>query len=165
MSLEVNRINFKMSLTGTLIGDNGARQEIAFVYDKTFSDGSGASQANSFRKVTGGSVAAGTPVSVDMAGWTDAQGATVNPADIKLFIINITAVSAAGATLLISAGASNHLTTMFPDASKGFTARGLGPQVISSPEEGFDVTAGTGDLLLLTATGGTFTYDLYAVCG
>jgi hypothetical protein len=165
MPTEVSRIVFKLALQGTLIGSSGARQDINFSYEKVFSDGSGANQANNFRKIAGGTLAAAATLSVDMSGWTDFQGTAVAPANIKLLILHVTAVSAAGGTLLLSAGASNHLATMFPDASKGFYARGEGVHVIEAAEEGYNVTAGTGDLLLLTAATADFTFDLYAVTG
>lgn len=154
-----------VQLNGTLIGSNGARQNLDVNHSEVYSDGSGASQAGNCWVTKGGSVAAAGTASIDCSGWTDFTGTARAPTNIKAIIIEVTAVDVAGGTLLVSAGAANHLATMFPDASKGFYMRGKGIFVLSSPEEGWAVTAGTGDLLLLTAATASFTYNLHLLVG
>ncbi len=154
-----------VALTGTLIGSNGARQTLGVDHQEVYSDGSGANQAGNCWVTKGGSVAAAETASIDCSGWTDFTGTARAPTNIKAIIIEITAVTVAGGNLLVSAGAANHLATMFPDASKGLNMKGKGIFVLTSPEEGYAVTAGTGDLLLLSATTATFTYNLHLLVG
>lgn len=154
-----------VSLLGTLIGSNGARQNLDVNHSEVYSDGSGANQAGNCWVTKGGTVAAAGTASIDTSGWTDFTGTARAPTNIKAIILEVTAVDVAGGTLLVSAGAANHLATMFPDASKGFYMRGPGIFVLTAPSEGFAVTAGTGDLLLLTAATASFTYNLHILVG
>ncbi len=154
-----------VQLMGTLVGSNGARQTLDVNHQETYSDGSGANQAGNCWVTKGGSVAAAGTASIDCAGWTDFTGTARTPTNIKAIIIEVTAVDVAGGTLAVTAGASNHLASMFPDASKGLNMKGKGIFVLTSPEEGYAVTAGTGDLLLLSATTASFTYNLHLLVG
>jgi hypothetical protein len=165
MPVDVNRFMLGLMLQGSLIGSNGARQDVSLDQRYNFTDGYGANQAGNCWVVKSGTVAAAGTASIDASGWTDFSGTAVAPTNVKAFIVVVTSVTVAGGTLLVSAGAANHLATMFPDASKGAYIRGKGFLALASPEEGYAVTAGTGDLLLLTAATATFTYDLYMLVG
>lgn len=165
MAVDVSSLSFSLDLMGALVDSAvGARQDLAVAIRQTFTDGSGANQAGNARVVKSGAVAASGTASIDMAGWSDFRGNTVNPTNIKLLVIVVTAVSASGGNLAVTGGASNNLTC-FTGTSQGVKIFGKGCFVLGSWEEGMTVTAGTGDLALLTATGADFTYDLYAVVG
>jgi hypothetical protein len=103
------------------------------------------------------SVAAGAPITYDLAGsLTAMDGTTLTFTKVLGMAIKH---STGSGTLQIGAG-SNPLLNWVIATGDGVQIGPLGTFLIDSPSNGYTVTAATGDTLTLTSSSGTITGDL-----
>lgn len=133
---------------------------------KTISDslanGTGLDQADQFYMVSG-TVAAGTPVDIDLAGsLSNAFGSTVTFARLKGIVIQ-NKTTTAGAILQVGAG-SNPITSPWLASGDGVNVGPDGVFMLWNPSAaGYAVTATSADILRLTSASGTISYELYLI--
>lgn len=133
---------------------------------KTISDslanGTGLDQADQMY-MTSGTVAAGTPVDLDLSGSvTNAFGTTVAFARLKGIIIH-NKTTTAGAILEVGAG-SNPITSLWLASGDGVKVGPDGMLALWNPSAaGYAVTATTADILRLVSASGTISYEIYLI--
>lgn len=135
---------------------------IVFTETLDLASGTGSSQIDRVWSDTG-SVASGTPVTVDLAGsLTAADGTTITFVEIVgLYIKNKSTTTAQNITV---GGGSNPWITHLGASGDAVVVGPSGMLLLTSPIDGYAVTATTGDILTLTSSSGTISYDL-VVCG
>jgi hypothetical protein len=109
-------------------------------------------------------IAASSTENLDLAGvLVSPHGATLTLATVKA--IYVLAAAANTNNVVIGGAASNTFTGPFADATDKIAVRPGGIWVISAPETGWTVTAGTGDILLVanSGAGSGVTYDIIIV--
>jgi len=126
-----------------------------------FSDGTGANQIQQVFSDTR-TLSASATENIDLAGGlTNAFGVAITFTKIKAIVIR----AAAGNTNNVQVGgaASNGFTAPFVDATDKLSIKPGGVVVLAAPDaNGFAVTAGTGNILLVANSAGStgVTYDI-----
>lgn len=155
MAETVLGLTVRVTVVGSIVGDNGVRLPIDFTYEKMLTDGTGTNQiGNVFYKKARS--LNNTNETIDLDGTTDFQGAstsTFNAVKLLLFTNNSTT---AGDDLTIGGG---DFVGPFADASDKIKVGPGGLALIISPVDGYAITATTGDGLLM-ATDYNGTYDI-----
>ena len=125
------------------------------IKSKIFTNGTGTDQVNSrfhdTRTVTG------APENLDLAGGiTDSFGVVITFTTVKLLFIHNKATTTANTLSIEGSFVNNGIVTASEDLV-------LGPDGIlflTSPMDGYTVTAGTGDILTVDPGANTITYDI-----
>lgn len=110
--------------------------------------------SNKQDKIASGStsVAAGVPVSLDLAGGlTDVDGDAITFADVTRLYVEYES----GTGTLVIGGGSNDVSTLWLATGDGCSIGPGGAFLWESPENGAAVTAGTADLLRFVSGSGT----------
>lgn len=105
-------------------------------------------------------VANGAPDTWDLAGTltSELSGATITFAEVTLIWIRNRSTTT-GQNLEIGAG-SNPFITWLKATGDAIIVPPGGVFLLTSPIDGFATVAGTGDVLTITSTSGTITYDI-----
>ena len=155
MAETVNGLQIRVSIVGSIAGDNGTRLPIDISYEKFLTDGTGSNQiGNVYYKDN--RALNNTNETIDLDGTTDFQGAstsTFNSVKLMFFRNNSTT---SGDDLTIGGG---DFVGPFADASDKNIIGADGIMLIVNPIAGYAITASTGDGLLV-ATDYNGTYDV-----
>jgi hypothetical protein len=155
MAETVNNLTIRVTITGSVAGDNGVRQPIDETYEKVFTDGTGTNQIGNVLWKDNRSLAA-TNETHDLDGMTDFQGASTSTFNNIKFMFFRNNSSTSAEVLTVGGG---DFSTPFNAAADKVK---IGPQgifLLVSPIDGYGITASTGDGLLV-AHSGTSTYDM-----
>jgi len=124
-----------------------------------FTNGTGDGKAQGVHTISG-SISASANSDLDLSGsLTNALGASVAATKIKALMIRNKATTT-GYTLRVGGSASNPVSTIMGGTNPYLIIAPKGWVVLNNPFDGYGVTAGTADILRLTASGGDVTYDL-----
>ncbi len=131
------------------------------VYTFALATGVGINQADQIWTDTR-TVATGTADSIDLKGTlTDHLGVAFTPAKLKMIIV----IPAAGNTTILTVGGDTNGVPIFSDKTDSIPLAAGGALLIGRRDlAAIPVTAGTGDILLITnAAGASATYDIILV--
>lgn len=160
MAETVQGLRVQVTISGTIIGDNGAKQVVHWSYDKTFSDGAGADQVQKAYRSSNQQInATSTDFDLGTGGLKDFQGDDLNYGGLKIFAAK--EKSGAG-TLTLKPGATNPMTTMQGGTSPTLVAGAGGMILVINPSAaGWALTDGTADRVALQTSGNSFV-DVFA---
>jgi hypothetical protein len=155
MADTVNNLTIRVTITGSVAGDNGVRQPIDITYEKVFTDGTGTNQIGNVYYKDNRPLNA-TNETLDLDGLTDFQGVSTSTwNNVKwMFFQNNSTTTAE--VLTIGGG---DFSTPFNAAADKVKIGPAGIFLLVSPIDGYGITASTGDGLLVAHSGNS-TYDV-----
>lgn len=125
----------------------------------SYTDGTGDGKALGYY-ATSGTITSGSNLDIDLSGvLTNAFGASVVMAKIKAILIRNKATTTAY-NLLMGGSATNPVSTILGGTTPSLKIGPKGMALLNNPLDGHVVTAGTADILRLTASGGNIDYEL-----
>lgn len=150
-------VEIKVDLLETITRDLGSKSIQHFKkIAQAFTDGTGDDQ---LKKVYSDSQAATASVTYDLAGGlTDGDGSAITFTTIKLIVIAAAAANAVNVE--VGANASNDFATIFGNATDKLIIPPGGTLLLMAPDDGYAVTAGTGDILKVAAASSTAAWDI-----
>ncbi len=151
----INGLTVQVRIFGSVLGSDGVRQIVDRSYEKSFTDGTGTNQCGAIWKDDDRSLAS-TSETLDLDALVDFKGAimTDNNAVKVLFIQNNSTTTAQ--TVTVGGG---DFSTPFADPTDKFVVGPGGIALFVNPIDGYAITAGTGDGLLV-ANNYTGTYNI-----
>jgi len=155
MAETVNGLTIKVSITGSIAGDNGSRLAVDITKVYAFQDGTGSTQIGNMLYKPDRALN-NTSETLDLDGLTDFQGASTSTFNNVKFQYYENNSTTAAQNLTIGGG---DFSGMFADPSDKLVIGPGGIALIVSPIDGYPITATTGDGLLI-ATNANMTYDL-----
>lgn len=157
MSAEtVDDLVVTVTIRGTVRGVSGAKQTVNISYERAFSDGTGTRQCGAFFYKDDRSLAA-TNETLDLDGNTDAFGTSMSDCNnVKMMFAQNNSTTTAEVLTLFG----GDFATPMGDATDKIKVGPDGIFLLVSPIDGYAITAGTGDGLLV-ATSYTGTYDIF----
>lgn len=158
MAETVQSLKIEVRLTGMIAGDNGTAQHVDKVYTFNFSDGTGDAQIGSIYKAT--RTLASTNEDIDLHGssFKDFQGVALGLTKMKALLV-VNNGTATGNDVTVKQPASNGVPWAVA-AGDGLNIGPGGLMLLVSPNDGYTVTASTGDLINV-ATDFSGTYDVF----
>lgn len=146
MAETVSKVRIEVTITGKVIGDDGAELTIDESYVATFDDGTGTNQCGTVWQDRVRNLNT-TSEDHDFAGSrTDFQGAAIAGTAMKfLYLRNLDSDS--GDTLILKQGSANPMTTMLGGTNPTFTIPPNGILLAVGPVDGWTLTGGSADTI------------------
>jgi len=157
MAETVQSFKIEVRLSGMIAGDNGAAQHVDKTYAFNFADGTGDAQIGSIYKATRTLVSTNEDLDISGGAIKDFQGVALAMTKMKALLV-VNNGTAAGNDVAVKQPSSNGV----PFAVAAGDGLNIGPGgllLLISPNDGYTVTAGTGDLVNV-ATDFSGTYDV-----
>jgi hypothetical protein len=150
-------VNFDNALDLTTV-----RDALSQTFSNTFTDGTGANKAQVMWHDQR-TLATTTGEDLDLAGSLSCAFGTVTFTKVKVLLVYVTTTTA-GYTLQVGGAAANQMINWVVDATDKIVVGAGGMLLLTSPVDGYAVTAATGDLLkVYNPSGGSVVYDIVVI--